>query len=114
MCSSPLDRPLGVDFIAAKKTSRIGRIGNSAKNAKTPPKVPTPLPSCNRCTKSHRPAIVTVKKSRLHTDPKTWAKTLPQRKNERIIGQRETRCMVGFVGLRKAEGSIFTWISPFL
>src|SRR5215203_4902647 len=104
---------MGVNFIAAKKRSRIGRIGNSAKKAKTPPRVPTSLPSCIRRTKSQRTASVAVKKSRLQRDPKTWAKTLPQRKKERIIGQRETRCTAGFVGLRKAEGSILTWISPF-
>ena len=55
-----------------------------------------------------------AKKSRLQKEPKSWAKTLPQRKKERTIGQRETRSTVGFVGLRKAEGSTLTWISPFL
>src|ERR687898_1308884 len=94
--------------------SRIGRMGKAAKKAKTPPTAPTPLPSCIRSTKSHRTANVAAKKSRLQRDPKTWAKTLPHRKNERTIGQRETRCRAGFVGLRKAEGSILTWISPFL
>src|SRR5215210_6004622 len=105
---------MGVNFMAAKKMSKIGRKGNSAKKAKKPPKVPAPLPSCISHTKSQRTARVPAKKSRLQIDPKTWAKTLPQRKNERIIGQRETRCTAGFVGLRNAEGSILTWISPFL
>src|ERR687894_3222014 len=104
---------MGVNFIAAKKMSRIGRMGNAAKKAKAPPMAPTPLPSCIRRTKSQRTASVAAKKSRLQTDPKTWAKTLPQRKNERIIGQRERRSAAGFVSLRKAEGSILTWILPF-
>src|SRR5215216_705484 len=105
---------MGVNFIAAKKMSRIGRMGNCAKKANTPPRVPSPLPSCIRRTKSQRTTIVAVKKSRLQIDPKIWAKTRPQRKNERITGQRETRRSAGFVGLRKVEGSILTWISPFL
>jgi hypothetical protein len=105
---------MGVNFIAAKKSSRIGRMGNSAKKAKTPPKGPTSLPSCIRRTKIQSATIVAVKKSRLQGDPKSWTKTLPQRKKERIIGQRETRCRTGFVGFRRAEGSILTWISPFL
>src|SRR5215204_5144808 len=105
---------MGVNFIAAKKMSRIGRMGNAAKKAKTPPMAPTPLPSCIRLTKSQRTASVAAKKSRLQIDPKTWAKTLPHRKKERTTGQREKRCKAGFVGLRKAEGSILTWISPFL
>src|ERR671911_1186932 len=105
---------MGVNFIAAKKRSRIGRMGNSAKKAKTPPNVPSPLPSCIRRTKIQRAASVATKKSRLQAEPKSWAKTLPQRKKERIIGQRETRCRAGFVGFRRAEGSILTWISPFL
>src|SRR5215211_4170170 len=105
---------MGVSFMAAKKISRMGRMGNSAKKAKKPPKVSAPLPSCISRTKSQRTARVAAKKSRLQTDPKTWAKTLPQRKKERITGQRETRCTVGLVGLRNAEGSILTWISPFL
>src|SRR5215211_3240180 len=104
---------MGVNLMAAKKMSKMGRMGNSAKKAKTPPKVSAPLPSCIRRTKSQSKASVAKKKSRLQTDPKTWAKTLPHRKNERIIGQRETRCTVGFVGLRNAGGSILTWISPF-
>src|ERR671916_2355252 len=99
---------MGVNFIAAKKISRIGRMGNAAKKAKKPPRVPAPLPSCIRRTKSQRTASVTAKKSRLQIDPKTWAKTLPQRKNERITGQRETRCTVGLVSFRNAEGSILT------
>src|SRR5215212_5312213 len=104
---------MGVNFMAAKNMSKTGRMGNAAKKAKTPPRVSTPLPSCIRRTKSQRTPSVAVKKSRLQTDPKTWAKTLPQRKKERIMGQWETRCKVGFVGLRKAEDSILTWISPF-
>src|SRR5215211_2812915 len=104
---------MGVNLRAAKKRSNIGRMGNSAKKEKTPPRVPAPLPNCIRRTKSQSTASVATKKSRLQIDPKTWAKTLPHRKNERIIGQRETRCTVGFVGLRNAEGSILTWISPF-
>src|SRR5829696_493092 len=104
---------MGVNFMAAKNRSRIGKMGNSAKKAKTPPKVCAPLPSCIRRTKSQRTASVAAKKSRLQRDPKTWANTLPQRKNERIIGQRERRSAAGFVSLRKAEGSILTWISPF-
>src|SRR5215218_5430790 len=103
---------MGVNFMAAKKRSRIGRMGNDAKKAKTPPRVSAPLPSCIRRTKSQRTTSVAVKKSRLQRDPKIWAKTRPQRKNERIIGQRETLCTVGFVGVRRAEGSILTWISP--
>src|SRR5215210_7514737 len=104
---------MGVNLMAAKKMSRIGRMGNAAKKAKTPPKAPSPLPSCIRRTNSQRTAIVAAKNRRLQKDPKSWAKTLPQRNNERTIGQRETRCMVGFVGLRKVEGSTLTWISPF-
>src|SRR5215211_4310139 len=103
---------MGVNFMAAKKMSRIGRMGNAAKKAKAPPSVSASLPSCIRRTKSQRPSSVAVKKSMLQREPKIWAKTLPQRKNERIIGQRETRGKVGFVGVRKAEGSILTWISP--
>src|SRR3954451_25461459 len=105
---------MGVNFMAAKKRSSIGKIGNAAKKAKTPPKVPTSLPSCIRRTKSQMAAIVAVKKSRLQRDPKSWAKTLPQRNKERIIGRREARWMAGFVGFLRAEGSILTWISPFL
>src|SRR5919206_85247 len=105
---------MGVSFIAAKKRSRIGKIGNSAKKAKTPPKVSAPLPSRIRRTKIQSATIAAVKESRLQGDPKSWAKTLPQRKKERIIGQRETRCIAGFVGFRRAEGSTLTWISPFL
>src|SRR5918992_5905049 len=105
---------MGVNFIAAKKMSRIGRMGNAAKKAKKPPRAPAPLPSCIRLTKSQRTASVAAKKSRLQIEPKTWAKTLPQRKNERITGQREMRCTVGFVGLRNAEGSILMRISRFL
>src|ERR687885_1223963 len=105
---------MGVNLIAAKKMSRIGRMGNSAKKAKTPPKVSASLPICIRRTKIQRPTNVAVKKSRLQAEPKSWAKTLPQRKKERTIGQRETRSRAGFVGLRREEGSILTWISPFL
>src|SRR5215204_1770249 len=104
---------MGVNFIAAKKMSRIGRMGNAAKKAKMPPSAPSPLPSCIRRTNIQRMAIVAVKKRMLQTDPKSWAKTLPQRNNERIIGQRETRRTVGFVGLRKVDGSTLTWILPF-
>jgi len=58
---------MGVNFIAAKKRSKTGSIGNSAKNAKTPPKTPAPLPNSMRRTKSQRPASVTAKKSsRVH------------------------------------------------
>src|SRR5918997_95960 len=105
---------MGVNLMAAKKMGRMGRMGKAAKKAKTPPTAPTPLPSCIRLTKSHRTASVAAKKSRLQKDPKTWAKTLAHRKNERITGQRETRCTAGFVGLRNTEGSILMWISPFL
>src|SRR5215212_11433740 len=84
----------------------------SAKKAKTPPKVSAPLPSCIRRTKIQSTAKVATKKSGLQIDPNTWAKTLPQRKKERIIGHPERRRTVGFVGLRNAEGSILTWISP--
>src|ERR671921_969636 len=105
---------MGVNFMAAKKISKIGRMGNAAKKAKMPPTAPTPLPSCIRLTKSQRTASVATKKTRLQIDPKTWAKTLPQRKNERITGQREARCTAGFVGRRKTGGSVFVWISPFL
>src|ERR671912_1764026 len=105
---------MGVNFIAAKKMSRIGRMGNAAKKAKKPPRAPAPLPSCIRLTKSQRIASVAAKKSRLQMDPKTWAKTLPHKKNERITGQRETRCTAGVVGLPNTDGSIFMWISPFL
>src|SRR5919112_6269141 len=105
---------MGVNFIAAKKSSSTGRMGNAAKKAKTPPKVPTSLPSCITRTKNQRAASVATKKSRLHGEPKRWAKTLPQRKKERIIGQRETRCRAGFVGWRRADRSTLTWISPFL
>src|SRR5215218_2503925 len=105
---------MGVNFTAAKKISRIGRMGNAAKKAKTPPRAPAPLPSCIRLTKSQSTVSVAAKKSRLQIDPKTWAKTLPHRKNERITGQRETRRTAGFVGPRKTEGSILMWISPFL
>src|SRR5215218_6039161 len=99
---------MGVNFIAAKKRSSIGRMGNSAKKVKTPPKVLALLPSCIRRTKNHSTPIVAAKKSRLQGDPKSWAKTLPQRKKERIIGRRETRWMAGFVDLRNAEGSTLT------
>src|SRR5215217_9491940 len=105
---------MGVNFIAAKKSNSIGRIGNAAKKAKTPPRGPASLPSCIRRTKNQMTTSVATKKSRLQGEPKSWAKTLPQRKKERIIGQRETRCKAGFVGWRRAEGSILTWISPFL
>src|SRR5215213_9628403 len=105
---------MGVNFIAAKKIRSTGRMGNAAKKAKTPPRVPTSLPSCIRRTKNHRTASVATKKTRLQGEPKSWAKTLPQRKKERIIGQREKRCRAGFVGCRRAEGSTLTWISPFL
>src|ERR671910_3650083 len=105
---------MGVNFIAAKKISRIGRMGNAAMKAKTPPRVPAPLPSCIRLTKSQRMASVAAKKSRLQIDPKTWAKTLPHRKNERITGQRETLCTAGVLGLRKTDGSILIGVSPFL
>src|SRR5215211_9291246 len=104
---------MGVNLVAAKKMSRMGKMGNSAKKAKTPPKVSAPLPSCIRRTKIQSTAKVATKKSRLQIDPNTWAKTLPQRKKERIIGHPERRRTVGFVGLRNAEGSILTWISPF-
>src|SRR5919112_848430 len=96
---------MGVNFIAAKKISRIGRMGNAAKKAKTPPRVPAPLPSCVMLTKSQRMASVAAKKSRLQIDPKTWAKTLPHRKNERITGQRETRCTAGVVGFGHSSPS---------
>src|SRR5919205_389631 len=103
---------MGVNFIAAKKISSIGRIGNAAKKAKTPPRAPASLPSCIRRTKNQRAASVATKKSRLQGEPKSWAKTLPQRKRERIIGQRETRWRAGFVGWRRADRSTLTWISP--
>src|SRR5919106_5046800 len=103
---------MGVNFIAAKKISRIGRMGNAAKKAKTPPRAPAPLPSCIKLTKSQRMASVAAKKSRLQIDPKIWAKTLPHRKTERITGQRETRCTAGVLGLRQTEGSVFLLVFP--
>src|SRR5215208_7849958 len=102
-----------VNIIAAKKRSKTGRIGNSAKNAKTPPKGPAPLPNSMRRTKSQRPASVTAKKSRTQKEPTTCKRSRPQKKNERTIGQREMRWTVGFVGFQIFEGSTRTWISPF-
>src|SRR5215203_3436598 len=102
-----------VNFIAAKKRSKTGSIGNSAKNAKTPPKTPAPLPNSMRRTKSQRPASVAAKKTSTQKEPTTCKKSRPQKKNERTTGKRETRCTVGFLGFFMLEGSTRTWILPF-
>src|ERR687889_1673227 len=96
---------MGVNFIPAKKSSNMGKMGKAAKKANTPPMAPAPLPSCIRRTKNHRTASVATKKSRLQGDPKSWAKTLPQRKKERIIGRREKSGMARVVGGRGGEGA---------
>src|ERR671910_942748 len=102
-----------VNFIAPKKSSSIGRMGNSAKKAKTPPRGPAPLPNSMRRTKSQRPASEAPKKTRTQKEPTTCKRSRHQKKNERIMGQREMRSTVGFLGFQIFEGSTRTWISPF-
>src|SRR5918999_1338985 len=105
---------MGVNFIAAKKRRRIGRMGNSAKKEKTPPRKPSPLPNCIRRTKSQSAASVAAKKRSAQKEPTTCKRRRPQKKNERSIGQRERRWTVGFFGFFRLEGSTRTWISPLL
>src|SRR5215212_9220382 len=103
---------IGVNFIAAKKRSRIGRIGNCAKKEKTPPRRPSPPPSSIRRTNSQSPASVATKKTSTQKEPTTCKSNRPQKKIERSTGQREMRCTVGFLGFQRFEGSTRTWISP--
>src|SRR3712207_9587012 len=94
---------MGVSLIAAKKRRSIGRIGNSAKNAKRPPKGPAPLPNSIRRTKSHRSPSVAAKKTSTQNEPTTCKSSRPQKKNERTIGHREIRRTVGFSGFFMLE-----------
>ena len=97
----------------SEKEEQDGRIGNSAKKAKTPPRGPAPLPNSMRRTKSQRPASEALKKTRTQKEPTTCKRSRHQKKNERIMGQREMRSTVGFFGFQIFEGSTRTWISPF-
>ena len=70
------------------------------------------LPNSMRRT-SQRPASEAPKKTRTQKEPTTCKRSRHQKKNERIMGQREMRSTVGFLGFQIFEGSTRTWISPF-
>src|SRR5919107_307183 len=101
---------MGVNLIAAKNSSRTGRIGNSAKKEKTPPKAPSPLPSSIRRTNSQSTAKVAAKKTSVQIEPTTCSIRRLQKKKERTTGNSERLLTVGFFGLHMLEGSTRTWM----
>jgi hypothetical protein len=103
---------MGVNFIAAKNSTKTGRIGNSAKKEKAPPRMPSPLRNSIRRTNSQSATSVAAKKTSVQIEPMTCRIRRPQKKKERSIGHWEMRCTVGFFGFQMPEGSTRTWILP--
>src|ERR671921_1661312 len=84
---------MGVNFMAAKKGKRTGKMGKAAKKASTAPKGP-PTDSVavsRRLTKSHIAAMLATKKIRTRIEPASSNRKRNQKMMERRMGHSETR-----------------------
>src|SRR5918997_4467547 len=98
-----------VNFMAAKKSRRIGRIGKAAKKPSTTPSGPPTdsAPKSRRTTMSQRTSIMPTKETSTHTEPSSCKRTRNQKKIERNTGQLEMRAKKP-LGFQRFEGSIQT------
>src|SRR5918997_5529699 len=103
-----------VNFMAAKKSRRIGRIGKAAKKpSKTPSGPPTDsAPKSSSITTSQRTSMIPTKETRTHTEPRSCKSTRIQKRIERTTGHPEIRAR-NPLGFQRFEGSIQTYILPF-
>ena len=89
-------------------------MGNAAKKAKTPPNGSHPATELHQAHKEPEDGQRGREEEQTPERSEDLGEDPAPQKERTYYGQRETRCTAGFVGLRKAEGSILTWISPFL
>src|SRR5918997_4213871 len=100
---------MGVNFMAAKKGRRTGKIGKAAKKASTAPKGP-PTDSVavsRRLTKSHLAAMLATKKIRTRIEPASTKRRRNQKMIERTMGHCETRARTP-AGFQTLKGPIQT------
>src|ERR671932_1497236 len=100
---------MGVNFMAAKKGRRTGRIGKVAKKASTAPKGPPTdsVADSARLTRSQMMAMVATKKTRARIEPARTRRKRNQKRIERTMGHSEMRPKRPF-GRQRLNGSIQT------
>src|ERR671933_2775376 len=100
---------MGVNFMAAKKGSRAGKMGKAAKKASMSPTGPPmdSVPASMRVTKSQRAAMMATKEIRARSEPASSMRKRAQNKIERRMGHSKMRPNVSF-GRHILKGSIQT------
>src|SRR5829696_10433619 len=98
---------MGLNFMAAKKGRRTGKMGKAAKNASRAPIGP-PIDSVAdsaRLTRSQMTAMEATKKTRARIEPASTRRMRNQKRTERTMGHCETRSRTP-VGRQTLKGSI--------
>src|SRR5215207_572252 len=100
---------MGVNFMAAKKGRRTGKMGKAAKKASKAPKGPptNSVADSARLTRNQMIAMEATKNARARIEPASTSRIRNQKKIERTMGHSETRSRVP-VGRQTLKGSIQT------